>query len=47
QMQNALLAQNVQIGRSWDIWPNVSRVTVGSAEEMSKFKVALDKVLTA
>lgn len=47
QMQNALLAQNVQIGRSWDIWPTVSRVTVGSAEEMSKFKVALDKVLTA
>lgn len=47
EMQAALLAQNVQIGRSWDIWPTVSRVTVGSAEEMSKFKVALDKVLTA
>lgn len=47
EMQAALLAQNVQIGRSWEIWPTVSRVTVGSAEEMSKFKVALDKVLMA
>ncbi|MDX3910040.1 MAG: pyridoxal phosphate-dependent aminotransferase [Sphingobium sp.] len=47
EMQAALLAQNIQIGRSWEIWPTVSRVTVGSAEEMSKFKVALDKILTA
>ncbi|MES2270052.1 MAG: pyridoxal phosphate-dependent aminotransferase [Pseudomonadota bacterium] len=47
EMQAKLLAEKVQIGRSWEIWPTVSRVTVGSAEEMDKFKIALDKVLMA
>lgn len=46
-MMEALLAQNVQIGRSWSIWPNVSRVSVGSAQEMDAFCKAVDKVLTA
>jgi histidinol-phosphate aminotransferase len=46
-MMDALMVENVQIGRSWPIWPNVSRVSVGSAEEMQKFCVAVDKVLTA
>lgn len=47
EMQGKMLAQMVQIGRSWEIWPTVSRVTVGSAEDMEKFKIALDKVLMA
>ena len=46
-MQAALLAANVQIGRNWPIWPNVSRVTVGSAEDMTKFCAAVDKVYKA
>lgn len=47
-MQAALLDKyNVQIGRSWDIWPNVSRVTVGSAAEMKAFCAAVDKVAMA
>lgn len=46
-MMEALLAQNVQIGRSWSAYPTMSRVTVGSAEEMQKFRLALDKVLMA
>ena len=44
-VQAAFRAQSVEIGRSWPIWPTVSRVTVGSAAEMKAFCVALDKVL--
>ena len=35
------------IGRSWAIWPNISRVTVGSAEDMKKFCAAVDRVYKA
>ena len=44
-VQAAFRAQSVEIGRSWPIWPTVSRVTVGSAAEMKAFCIALDKVL--
>ena len=44
-MQAAIMAENVQIGRSWPIWPNVSRVTVGSAADMAAFRNAVAKVL--
>ena len=43
-MQAAFRTQSVEIGRSWPIWPTVSRVTVGSAAEMKVFCMALDKV---
>ena len=48
-MQAALVAtpEKVQIGRSWPIWPTVSRVTVGSADDMAKFRAAVDKVYKA
>jgi histidinol-phosphate aminotransferase len=46
-MQDALLAQNVQIGRSWPVWPNVSRISVGSMAEMEAFNAALDKIWKA
>ena len=46
-MQAKLLAENVQIGRNWAIWPTVSRVTVGSGDEMMKFRTAVAKVWTA
>ncbi len=35
--------QNVYIGRTWPIWPNWVRVTVGTKEEMAKFKQAFAK----
>lgn len=43
EMQAALLKapQKVQIGRNWAIWPTVSRVTVGSAADMSAFRSAV------
>lgn len=47
EMMAALLAYNVQIGRSWTVYPKMSRVSVGSAEEMQKFCLAVDKVLMA
>ncbi|HSI18932.1 MAG TPA: pyridoxal phosphate-dependent aminotransferase [Sphingomonas sp.] len=43
-MQVAFRTQSVEIGRSWPIWPTVSRVTVGSMAEMKDFCIALDKV---
>ncbi|MBH1993057.1 MAG: pyridoxal phosphate-dependent aminotransferase [Sphingomonadaceae bacterium] len=46
-VQTALLAEKVQIGRSWAIWPNVSRVTVGSTSDMAAFRAAVDKVYKA
>jgi len=46
-MQAAMVAQGVQIGRSWEVYPTMSRVTVGSAADMAKFRSALDTVLKA
>ena len=46
EMQAAFRSQSVEIGRSWPIWPTISRVTVGSMSEMSAFCAALDTVWT-
>lgn len=48
-MQAAMLAtpEKIQIGRAWPIWPTVSRVTVGSADDMAKFRAAVDEVTKA
>lgn len=43
-MQQAFRGESVEIGRSWVIWPTVSRITVGSMDEMTAFCAALDKV---
>jgi histidinol-phosphate aminotransferase len=45
-MQIAFRSQDVEIGRSWPVWPTVSRVTVGSMSDMTAFCGALDKVWT-
>lgn len=44
-MQEAFRKQDVEIGRSWEIWPTVSRITVGSMTDMSNFCGALDKII--
>lgn len=46
-MTAAFLDQGVQIGRSWTAVPAMSRITVGSGEDMQKFRLALDRILTA
>jgi histidinol-phosphate aminotransferase len=45
-MQAAFRTQSVEIGRSWPVWPTVSRVTVGSMDDMSAFCSAFDQVWT-
>ena len=42
----AMVKQNVYIGRSWPIWPNAVRVTVGTQAEMDKFKLAFKSVMS-
>jgi histidinol-phosphate aminotransferase len=44
-MQVAMRAQSVEIGRFWPVWPTVSRITVGSIAEMEFFCDAVDKVM--
>lgn len=40
-------AKNVFIGRTWPIWPNAVRVSVGTPAEMAKFKTAWKEVMDA
>ena len=39
--------QKVYIGRIWPVWPNAVRVSVGSRDEMAKFRVAFKAVMDA
>ena len=43
----AMRGQGVWIGRSWPIWPNAVRVSVGTPDDMAKFKTAFKTVMTA
>jgi histidinol-phosphate aminotransferase len=43
-VKKAFAAEGVEIGRNWAIWPTMSRVTVGSAEEMDVFNRTLVKL---
>ena len=45
QVGAAMAKHKVMIGRVWQEWPEMVRVTVGTYEEMGKFNAALDKVL--
>jgi histidinol-phosphate aminotransferase len=41
----ALGKENVIIGRTWPVWPNHVRISVGTQAEMDKFKAAFAKVM--
>ena len=41
----AMKAKNVFIGRTWPIWPTAVRITVGSPDDMAKFKTAFKEVM--
>jgi histidinol-phosphate aminotransferase len=43
----ALRKEKVYIGRVWPSWPNHVRVSIGTQEEMDKFKTAFLKVMSA
>lgn len=42
---DAMRKEKVYIGRVWPSWPTHVRVTVGTQEEMDKFKAAFLKVM--
>ena len=42
-----MAAQKVYVGRAWPVWPEWVRVSVGTREEMAKFKEAFVKVNNA
>ncbi len=41
----AMVKEKVVIGRTWAAWPNHVRVSIGTKEEMEKFKTAFSKVM--
>ena len=45
RLVSALQKEKIYIGRVWPAWPTHARVTVGTREEMAKFKTALLKVM--
>jgi histidinol-phosphate/aromatic aminotransferase/cobyric acid decarboxylase-like protein len=45
EVVQALAKEKVFIGRIWPIWPTHVRVSVGTQDEMDKFKAALVKVM--
>jgi histidinol-phosphate/aromatic aminotransferase/cobyric acid decarboxylase-like protein len=44
---SAMAEHNVYVGRPWKIWPTWNRVSIGTAEEMEKFKTAFLKVVAS
>jgi histidinol-phosphate aminotransferase len=42
----AMQARNVYIGRTWPIWPNSVRITVGTPHEMQLFQTAFEQVMS-
>ena len=47
QVIMALRKEKVYIGRIWPVWPTHVRVSIGTPEEMAKFKTAFLKVMAA
>ena len=45
QVMAAMAQKKVIIGRTWPIWPNVVRVSVGTKEDMAKFRTAFKEVM--
>ncbi len=47
QVIAAMAAKNVMIGRTWPIWPNYVRISVGTPAEMAAFQTAFKEVMSA
>ena len=43
----SLQKEKVYIGRIWPVWPNAVRISVGSPDDMAKFRTAFKKVMDA
>jgi histidinol-phosphate aminotransferase len=46
-VMTAMAKKKVIIGRTWPVWPNVVRITVGTKEDMAAFRVAFKEVMDA
>ncbi|HKD60346.1 MAG TPA: pyridoxal phosphate-dependent aminotransferase [Terracidiphilus sp.] len=47
QVQAALAAKDMYIGRIWPAWPNSVRITVGTPDEMMAFRKAFTEVMSS
>ncbi|RXH55985.1 pyridoxal phosphate-dependent aminotransferase [Granulicella sibirica] len=47
EVMAAMAQKKVIIGRTWAVWPSVVRITVGTNEDMAKFRVAYKEVMDA
>ena len=45
QIIDAMRNEKVYIGRVWPSWPTYVRVSIGTADEMARFKTAFLKVM--
>ncbi len=45
QVSSAMIKEKVAIGRSWPSMPNHVRVSIGTKEEMAKFRAAFGRVM--
>jgi histidinol-phosphate aminotransferase len=45
QVFQALLKEKVVIGRTWPSMPQHVRVTIGTSDEMAKFRAAFERVM--
>ncbi|MET1023672.1 MAG: pyridoxal phosphate-dependent aminotransferase [Pseudoxanthomonas sp.] len=45
EFMEAMATYGVFVGRAWPVWPTWSRITVGTPEEMARFKDAFAKVM--
>jgi histidinol-phosphate/aromatic aminotransferase/cobyric acid decarboxylase-like protein len=45
QIIEALRKEKIHIGRVWPSWPTYVRVSIGTADEMARFKTAFLKVM--
>jgi histidinol-phosphate/aromatic aminotransferase/cobyric acid decarboxylase-like protein len=45
EIKDALAKEKVYVGRVWPVWPTHLRISVGTPEEMNKFKAAFLKVM--
>ena len=43
--QQKMMAEKIYVGRSWSALPTHSRISIGTADEMAKFKAAFTKIM--
>jgi histidinol-phosphate/aromatic aminotransferase/cobyric acid decarboxylase-like protein len=45
EFMQAMQAKKIYVGRVWAAWPTYSRITIGTRDEMQKFKSAVVEVM--